>query len=293
MPAHPQGHTLYELIYWLLNTVLNDSALGFTMVAVINIFFQAMYINRIAFKYKLFSKQAHFISFIYIALTSLSKEFNYFSVVLVLNWTLIASFDILLGFHQTSHPRKYIFNAGLLLSIAALIHFPAIVYVILLFLALSMLRSFNAGEWVVGIMGYLTGFYFFTAFLFLFDQLPAFMGWPSMGISLQDIGKPLYMTITITGVLVLTICGVVVLQQQIGRIGIFMRRNWVLILSCLGLSTIVALSTPIHMRNEWLAIVPALSLIIAHPFYLEKNKVFSNFVFYFLIVLVILCQVTY
>lgn len=293
MPNLPEGHILYVLIVRLFNYVLNGSAFGFTMLTVIMLFFQALYLNRMAFKYKLFAKQTHIIAFIYIVLSSLSREFNYFSAVLMLNWCLLGAFDILLGLHQTSQPRKHIFNAGFVLSVAAIIHFPAVIYILLLFISLLLLRSFNPGEWVVGILGFLTGIYFYAAILFLADRLPEFFKWIRIGFSPENIGKPLYMTGTITGVIVLLVCGLAVLQQQLGRIGIFVRRNWVILIMCVALSSCVALFTPVIMRNEWLAIIPSLALIIAHPFYLEKNKAFSNFVFYFSLALVVFCQFTY
>lgn len=292
-PLLPKGHILFESLVRLLDVILNGSALGYSLLTVVMLFLQALYLNRIAYKYKFFSKPTYVIAFLYVLLSSLSQEFNYFSVIVVLNWCMLIAMDILIGLHQTQHPRKHIFNAGFVLSIATILHFPAIGYIILLFVSLSLLRSFNLGEWVVGFLGFFTGFYFFVCILFLFDGLPYLKLWPQIGFSPQYIGKPLYMTGTIIGLVVLLGCGLFVLQQQLGKISVFMRRNWVIVMLCLVVAIFVAIGTPDFMRNEWLAIIPALALIIAHPFYLENNKVFSNFVFYFSLVLVIFCQLTY
>jgi hypothetical protein len=213
--------------------------------------------------------------------------------MLVLNWCLIGAMDTLLGFHHATQPRKHIFNGGFILSLAGILHFPAITYFVLLFIAFSLLRSFNVGEWVVGMLGFVTPLYFFAGILFLLDRLPALRLWPQMGLSFQKIGSTLYMVGTITGLAILAVCGLIVLQNHISRISVFMRRNWIIVIFCLGISIITAIATPLAMRSEWLTIMLPLSLIIAQPLHLEKSKVFSNFVFYFSFALLIFCQITF
>jgi hypothetical protein len=55
--------------------------------------------------------------------------------------------DLMFSFTQTTQPRKLIFNAGLLLSIAALFQFTMLAYFFLLLIGMVMFRSFNLGEW--------------------------------------------------------------------------------------------------------------------------------------------------
>lgn len=101
------------------------------------------------------------------------------------------------------------------------------------------------------------------------------------------------MTGTIAGMSILTLAGLFKLQGHLNKVSVFMRRNWVLIMISLVISIFVATSTPVTLRSEWLTVMLPLSLIVAHAVYIEKNKAFSNFVFYFTLALLIFCQFTF
>jgi hypothetical protein len=58
----------------------------------------------------------------------------------------------------------------------------------------------------------------------------------------------------------------------------------------LFLSILVAIGTDISEKSVWLLAIPALSMIIAPALIIEKTKWFSNFAFYFSLLLVIYCQ---
>jgi len=58
----------------------------------------------------------------------------------------------------------------------------------------------------------------------------------------------------------------------------------------LALSVITGMMSNIIKPYIWVLIIPALTLIISHALYMEKNKRFSNFAFYFSLLLLVFCQ---
>jgi hypothetical protein len=287
----PPHDILFRMVINVFDFILFGSALAYTLLAVVMLFAQALYLNTIVARQRLFNKTTYIPAFVYLLLTSLHTSFSYFTPALLMNWCLLGGIHILLRFHQTHQPRKDVFNAGFLLALLALMHFPAIGYFLLLFIALVLLRSFNPGEWVVTFMGYLTPAYFWLGILFLADGLDQLKHWPHIDLFLPH--KPIdwpYTIGIITGLIVLFTLGMYALQGLMGRTSVFNRRNWVMVLFCLLISVLVAIGTDIKMTYIWLIAMPALSLIICHALYLEKNKRFSNFAFYFSLLLVIFCQ---
>jgi hypothetical protein len=72
---------------------------------------------------------------------------------------------------------------------------------------------------------------------------------------------------------------------------IAVRRNWGAIVTAFIVSVIVSILTASDNGVIWLVVMPALSMVMANPMLLEKNKRFSNFTFYFSLLFVIFCQV--
>ncbi len=258
------------------------------------LFGQAIYLTGITSRRRLFSKTYYTPAFAYIALTSILPGFNIFSPPLLVVWLLLFALDIFLRLSQPLHAQKYIFNAGILIACAVLIQFSAIGYVLLLLIALLILRPFNAAEWIVGMLGLLTPVYFFAGVLFLFDKLGQIKWWPWIGISLpRQLVHPLYFVGAVLGGIILISAGFYVLNDTQHKMAISVRRGWSVVIATFLVSLIVSLFTPDAIDAAWLCAIPGLSLLTALPLNLEKNKLFSNFIFYFLIAFAVFCQITF
>lgn len=293
MPIALPDHLVFASILQGLDYFFHGSAFAYTLLAVVLIFSQALYINHITVRHRLFLKNNYFPAFAYLLLTSIAPAFNYFSEPLLVNWLVLIAVNMMLTFNQNLQPRKQIFNAGFMICLPALIQFPSIGFILLFILALLLLRSFNIGEWVVGTMGYLTPIYFFATILFLIDRLPVLIRNYHIGFSIpRHLVHPVYMVGTLCGIFLLAVIGSYSLQQQIAKMTIYIRRSWALMYCYLIVSVAVTLIAISAVNAEWLILMPALSLIIAHAFCIEKSKRFSNFTFYFSLLLLIFCQLT-
>jgi len=293
-PVRLPGYFVYNSLLDLFNVVLHNSAFGYTFLNIILLFLQALYINRIAAHYKLFYRPSYIPALVYILLISMYPPFGFFSLAMVVNWFVLCGVDVMLSFNQTLKPRKNIFNAGYLFCLAGVLQFSALGFVVLLLGALIILRSFNVGEWVVAVLGYVTPLYFFAGILFLADKLPLLSEWPQAGISLpRQLGPPVYIIGLLAGFVILISCGLYGMQLQVPKNGIYIRRNWATLTMYAIIAVLVAVFTDVFVVSAWLIVIPALTFIITHGFNLEKSKRFSNFIFYFSLLLVIFCQVAY
>ena len=223
LPAllHPQLPVAADdtiLFNWLLlgmKAVLGANAFAWTFFAIVCLFLQGLYLNAITIRHRLFAKPTYVPLFCYLVLTSVMPGYSYFTAPLMVCWCLLVCFDVMLQFSQSGQPRKHIFNAGFMLSVAALFHFPAVFYFLLLVVALILLRPFTIGEWVVALIGYITPLYFFSGLLFLTDRLPSLAKWPDLGISLpHQVHHPVFLLGSFGSVIILTASGLFVLQWQ-------------------------------------------------------------------------------
>lgn len=291
VPVQIEGYFFYNSILRLLDFIAQGNAFFYTFLSVVMLFLQGLYLNFITNKHRLFMRPTYFPAFVYILFSSIHPAFNYFSVPTLVNWCMLIGLDICLGFNHSVNPRKNLFNSALAISLAGLLHFSGVGFLLVFIGALLLLRPFNTGEWIVGAMGYLTPFYFAAGILFIADMLPAFAAWPNLDmVMMRDIKYPIYLSLVAGGVAVLLGACLYAMQQQMPKATIYVRRSWIVVMLYLIVSILVAMLGDIHVNNAWILTIPPLSLFIAQGLMLEKSKWFSNFIFYFLIILVLACQ---
>ncbi len=290
VPVMMGGHFLFNYIIRVLYFVFRNGAFAYSLLAVILIFLQSLYLKTISTRHKLFPRYTYIPSFVYLLVTSVYPPFNSFSETILINWLLLGAVDIMFGFTQTPQPRKLIFNASFLLSMAALFQFNMLAYFFLLLTGMVMFRSFNIGEWSVALMGYSTPPYFLACILFLFDRIRLFSEWPQLGFNLSSgVTSVFYIIVTLAGLFILLASGIYAMQQNVAMSNIYIRRDWIAISFYLIISVFVALLTASEVKTAWLVTMPALSIVISHALLLEKNQRFSNFIFYFSLVFLVFC----
>jgi len=289
-PERVAGHFLYNYILRGLDVVFRHAAFPYSFLAIFMLFAQSLYIKNIATRHKLFPRHTYVPSYVYIVVTSIYLPFNHFSETHVLNFILLGAVDIMFSFTQTTQPRKLIYNAGFLLCLAAMFQFSLLAYFMLMLVGMVMFRPFNLGEWSVALMGYVTPVYFLICILFLCDRFYLLHQWPHIGFSLSsNVVSPFYLICTIAGILILLGSGIYAMQQNVALSNIYVRRDWTAISFYLMISLLVALLTDNTIKSAWLIAMPGLSIIISHALLLEKNKRFSNFIFYFSLYLLLFC----
>lgn len=294
LPVAQEHSFLYFILVGFLKVILFDSAFAFTLLSVLMVFLQAIYLNGIVMKHKAFVQSTYLPAFVYISIVSLYPSFIYFNQPLVANWFLLICLDIVLRLGQDTKATKHIFNAGVCIALATLFHFSAIFFLLMLLVSIRLMRRVNLTEWLIALLGFFVAIYMAGGILFLFDALDWMPKWMVLGFNLPtSLDKPLYILVLITGVLVLFVMGVYMLQSGINRVNVFIRRGWSSISIYLIISIIVALLTEVAIEAAWLVVMPPLTLLMANAYNAEKRKAFSNFAFYFTLLLVIFCKVVY
>lgn len=290
LPTPVNNHFLFNVILQGMSFVFRQGAFAYTLLSVVILFIQSIYLKGIASKHKLFPRATYVPSFVFLCLTSIYLPFNTFSETLIINFLLLGAVDTMFGFTQTTQPRKLIYNAAFLLSMAALFQFTILAFFLLLLVGMVLFRPFNLGEWSVAMMGYFTPFYFLACLLFLTDKFGVYSLWPHIGFSLSShVVSIFYMIVTLAGMFILLASGVYAMQQNVAMSNIYVRRDWIALSFYLFVSVLVAILTDVEIRTAWLITIPALSIIISHALLLEKNKRFSNFIFYFSLFFLVFC----
>ena len=290
LPVQVPQHFFYNGMLAGLHYVFGKVAFAYTFLALLLTFIQALYVNSITNRHKMFNRFTYIPAFVFLLLGSVYPTFSQFSEPLIINWFLLAALDTMFGFTQTTQPRKLIYNAGFFLCLTALFQFSFLAFFLLLLVAMVLFRPVNLAEWTVAMMGYLTPFYITACLLFLADGLHLLPQWAHIGFSITShLPTTRYLVISISGIVLLLFAGVYAMQGNVAMSNIYVRRDWTAISFYLILAVVGAFITDDGVKGSWLLVIPPISIVVAHALQMEKNRRFCNFIFYFSLLYLILC----
>lgn len=269
--------------------ILGKSALAMTSFAVINLIGQSLYFNKIVNDADLFYNKNYLPALSYILFTSLLPEWNYLSAPVICNWFLLLALSGMLKLQNPSAPLKVIFNIGFAIACSGILSLPYLSLFLLLFVALSILRPFKVGEWIIAFLGFLTPFYFLTCILFLTDRLAQFSNWIPRDFKMVSsfsttLLKP-YLCLAFS--LIMLVCGLIYLNKHSEHMLTQVKKRWSIII----LGFIIGL-TPLFFegiggRSVALPTLIFLSLIAANAF-LKRKKRWTGRIFFYLFLVVLI-----
>jgi hypothetical protein len=138
------------------------------------VFVQAIIFNIVVNKHGLLPKPSYLPALLYITSASLFMPFLVLSPTLVCNLLLIWMMDKLLKIGKSPNGIMIMFDVGMIIAAGTLIYFPFIVMLLMLWLSLLLYKSFNWREWVSGLVGFITIFFFLGVFYYWNDNLSMF-----------------------------------------------------------------------------------------------------------------------
>ncbi|MES2417309.1 MAG: DUF6427 family protein [Bacteroidota bacterium] len=135
---------------------------------------QAILFNTVINKHGLLGKSGYLPALLYITASGLFLQFLIVSPPLICNFLLIWIMDKFLKLAKAPNAMMIMFDVGMLIALGTLIYFPFIVLLIMLWLSLLLYRSFNWREWIAGLIGFLTLFFFLAVFYYWNHNLDQF-----------------------------------------------------------------------------------------------------------------------
>lgn len=286
-----QSQIVWMKLSAFIQAILGNSSFLITLFAICNVFGQALFLNSIANRHHLFPKANYLPALTYILVTSLFKDWNYLSAALISNWLILAMLSSMLKLYAATDARKQIFNIGCFISLTAMLVFPNIVFIVLLLLALAILRPFKAAEWMVGLLGILTPFYFLAGFLYLFDAIPLLQKMIAIGFSLPaKIEHPSRVLTSFSMLMVMTVTGIYYLNIFMGRMLFQNKKWWWVIFACFFITLFAGIFTVAKGYNQWMALLIPACFIIANAWFEERKKWITTVLFYLFVAVVIFAQ---
>ncbi|WP_316802162.1 DUF6427 family protein [Pedobacter nototheniae] len=283
MPAQLNFDFLEPFARLLININLENAFSPATNVffAGILVFIQALTFNRIINNHNLLSKPSFLPGLMFVTGSSLFMPFMVLSPALICNFLLIWMIDKFLKLGKSANSITTVFDIGMIIGIGTLIYFPFIAMFLTIFLALLLFRSFNWREWVGGIVGYLTVFFFLAVFYYWNNNLSSFYQiWKPLGNKFPSVFKINYNDyLVLIPVVVIIILASLQLRENFFRSFISTRKGFQLLFFMFIVSAASFYLKPDFRIWHFLLCVPPGAVLLAYYFSNAKKRWFYETLF--------------
>ena len=261
------------------------SPLSNILFAALIVFGQALHFNRIINNHALLAKPTYLPALLYITGSSLFLQFLILSPPLICNFLLIWIMDKFLKIGKNQNAMMTMFDIGMIIAIGTLIYFPFIVLLIMLWLALLLYRSFNWREWVSGIIGFLTIFFFIAVFYYWNDNLAQFYKiWRPLANKFPSVLKiNLNDYLVLIPVTLIIILASLQLRENFFRSFISTRKAFQMLFFMFVVSIISFYTKPDFRVYHFLLSVPPGAVLLAYYFSNAKKRWFYESLFALLV----------
>jgi hypothetical protein len=255
------------------------------IIAGILVFIQAILFNRVINNHGLLTKPGYLPALLYITGASLFMPFLVLSPTLVSLFLLIWVMDKFLKMGKSPGAIMIMFDIGMIIGVATLIYFPFIVMLLLLWLSLLLYRSFSWREWISGLIGFLTIFFFVAVFYYWNDDIHLFYKiWLPLTNKFPSVFKINYNDyLVLVPVLIMMILAIIQLRENFFRSFISTRKAFQLLFFMFLLAIVSFYTKPDFMLSHFLLCVPPGAVLLAYYFSNATKRWFYESLFLVLV----------
>ena len=258
---------------------------GNVFFAGVIVYVQAILFNRIVNNHGLLNKSGFLPALLFITSASLFMPFMILSPTLICNFLLIWIMDKLLTIGKSQNAMMIMFDIGMIIAIGTLIYFPFIVLLAMLWFSLLLYRSFNWREWVSGLVGFLTIFFFVAVYYYWNDHLSVFYKiWVPLANKFPSNFKINYNDyLVLIPVLLIMILASLQLRENFFRSFISTRKAFQMLFIMFVICIIGFYTKPDFRLYHFLLCVPPGSVLLAYYFSNAKKRWFYESLFIVLV----------
>jgi hypothetical protein len=269
---HPEDNYLYRLIVSALDSVFHQAYIFYSILTFLIIFSQATLFNRICNHHKLLPKANFLPGMSYILITSLLPDWGHFSAPLLINSIMIWIWYRMVDLYNTHRPGASIFNIGVWTGVVSLLYIPAMAFILLVLFALLTMRPFRIREWLVGLLGFTSPYYF----LFLLLYLTGHWNWrnmlPHIVLTFPAMPSSIWITIGIFFLILPFIVGGYFVQKNLGKVLIHIRKSWSLLLLYLMVAVVIILINRANSYENWIVTAVPFAAFHSAAYYYPTRK---------------------
>ncbi|MGV3508844.1 MAG: DUF6427 family protein [Sphingobacteriaceae bacterium] len=241
-----------------------ESNLFFAFVIVL---IQAIIFNKVINEYNLLGKPSFLPALMYVTASSLLVHFLVLTPALLCNFLVIWILAKFLSVHRKESALSTMFDLGMIVGVGTFIYLPFIAMMLLLWICLIIFRPFIWREWIAGIIGFLTIYFFVAVAYFLTDsyqELRDFNVPLAIEFKLFQINNHDYLALI--PLLIILFLSVIFLQQRLYRSYVHIRKSYLMLFFMMVFSLLSFFITSKYPVYHFLLTVPSVAVFMGYYF---------------------------
>ncbi len=158
-------------LYKLIIAAIEGYPLLITLFSFILIFSEALLINYIIQKNEIINTTSYFPALVYMVLMSLQPEMFSLHPIVIASLFMLLAVHMLMQTYKKETSYSQAFDTGFFIAIACLFYIPSVVFILLLWLGLIVIRPFVWREWAISFIGFVLPWVFLVFYYFWNDKL--------------------------------------------------------------------------------------------------------------------------
>lgn len=283
LPAETDA-TLYQYLLNLLKPIGSNFPVIYPIICLLLLYSQAVWLNRIINVQKLFARPNYLTGMSYLLVTALFTDWYRLSAPMWVSTIFIWVWSQLITLHSEKNPKTTIFNIGFFTSVAAFFYTPGIAFIILIMVGLTIARPFQLTEWIIGLIGLITPYYFYYSWLYLTNR------WGTtkhvfFSLHLPRMDEPLWTFVGIIAILFTVVLGIFFIQQNMMRQIIKARKSWQLLYLYFAVAVLVPFLNTVTGFDFWILTAAPASVFVAAAFFYPDKKLFPQIIHWCMVII--------
>lgn len=260
-------------------------------IAGILVLIQAILLNYLVNHYNLLSKPTFLPALMYITISGLFTPFLLLSPPLICNFLVIWMLYKLFDLYKGEDAKSTAYDLGMIVAIGSLIYFPFIYLFLVIWIALIIFKPFNWREWIAGVLGYATVFFFLAVFYYWNNRLGEFPNiWLPLGSKFPNkININYYNYLVLIPVIIILFLCFVKLRENFFRSYVQVRKSFQLLFFMFLIAGLSFYVKEFNLSHFLLCAIPA-AIFFAYYFLYATNKWIFETLFFLLLVSIVYFQ---
>lgn len=158
-------------LYKLLIAGIGDYPFLLTLISFILILCEAFLINYIIEKNEIIDTTTYLPALVYIVLMSLQPEMFSLHPIVIANLFMLFALHKLMQTYRKETAYSEAFDTGFFIALSALFYIPSVVFILILWIGLIVIRPFIWREWIIAFIGFSIPCIFLVFYYFWNDKL--------------------------------------------------------------------------------------------------------------------------
>ncbi|MBI9039790.1 MAG: hypothetical protein JEY78_00220 [Lutibacter sp.] len=209
------------------------------------------------------------------------SETMFTNKIIFSNLILILSYRKVYSIKSGINIGAKLFDAGFWIGIATIIYPHSILFIFLLFIAITIYQKVYFKNFIIPLIGLITPLFLYFTYAFYFDKEAAFYDLFNLNIGLDFTSyNQLKLLMPITFLITITLWSLVVVSPKIVLVSNNLRMSWNILINQLLVAILVVFIAPLKNGSELFFLLFPSAIIIANFLQKSQSSNFKNLILY-------------